>query len=164
MKESNKKPRGQEAWRSNCFDQTSLSLSNLISNLSSYNQSLQLISNATTTTTTSTTLPLQQDFFKQLDFNDFGSQVNKDFVSAITAGLANHGMVVVDNIDLPEDQYLYLTASIGEPIDLPNFLVPAKLPGFPEISRVGNFGSDDGKVIQPMPFDSIGITTVGRKL
>lgn len=94
----------------------------------------------------STTLPLQQDFYKQLDFNDFGSQVNKDFVSAITAGLADHGMVVVDNIDLSEDQYLYLTASVGEPIDLPNFLVPAKLPGFPEIARVGNFGSDDGKV------------------
>ena len=69
-----------------------------------------------------------------------------EFVSDLLGGLSKHGLVIINNINLTEDEYLKLTQIVGRPLNLPHQLVPSKLPGYPEIARVGNFDPTTGRL------------------
>ena len=86
----------------------------------------------------SCSLEYEDDFYKRVDFGkiDYDKDV---LVEKVKSGLNSYGLVVVDNISLTPSEYVAFTASFGEPINLPNFLVPAKIEGHPEIARVANF-------------------------
>ena len=72
--------------------------------------------------------------------------IDQTFVKAIQEKLEKYGILIIDNIDINEQTFVDLTNMLGEAINLPNFLVPAKIKGHPEIARVANFGSEDGIV------------------
>ena len=86
----------------------------------------------------SCSLEYEDDFYKRVDFGkiDYDKDV---LVEKVKSGLNSYGLVVVDNISLTPSEYVAFTASFGEPINLPKFLVPAKIEGHPEIARVANF-------------------------
>ena len=71
------------------------------------------------------------------------ARFNPAFYDELRDGLNNHGLVIINNINLEESEYMELVSqTIGTPpLDLPNALVPSKLPGYPEIARVANFGT-----------------------
>lgn len=79
-------------------------------------------------------------------------RLSKEFAEDLRDGLAKYGLVIIDNIDLDETEYLELTQMIGNPLNLPAQLVPSKLPGYPEIARVGNFGPETGEIDQQYAF------------
>lgn len=76
------------------------------------------------------------------------------FLDAVRAGLDNHGLVLIDNIDLAPADFLALTGQFGRALDLPRQLVPKKLPNFPELARVGNFDEKTGEVNPRYAFGS----------
>ncbi|KAJ3005577.1 hypothetical protein HKX48_000606 [Thoreauomyces humboldtii] len=91
----------------------------------------------------------QAELYHVLDFADFSGNLSDEFTTAVKAALNSRGILVVNNIDLTEEDYVKLTASLGEPVDLPDFLVPAKLPGHAEIARVANFSADETARVDP---------------
>jgi taurine dioxygenase len=85
------------------------------------------------------------DYSKCLE-DDALHPLSKKFAGDLRSGLAEHGLVIIDNIDLDETELVKLTQMVGNPLNLPKQLVPSKLPGFPEIARVGNFGEEKDDV------------------
>ncbi|KAJ3001013.1 hypothetical protein HDV02_000082 [Globomyces sp. JEL0801] len=81
-----------------------------------------------------------------INFKEFQNHLSKDFVYHIRIAIQEHGIVKIDNIKLTPQEYLDLSKAIGETINLPDFLAPAKVPGYPELSRVCNFDLEQEKV------------------
>ncbi|KAJ3324338.1 hypothetical protein HDV06_000377 [Boothiomyces sp. JEL0866] len=83
--------------------------------------------------------------FPSIDYQYYNS-VSDEFAKEIKEKLREAPIVILNNIDLQEPDFLALTRKLGEPINLPNLLVPAKLPGYPEFARVANFDQQEGNV------------------
>ncbi|KAJ3271310.1 hypothetical protein HDV01_006906 [Terramyces sp. JEL0728] len=63
----------------------------------------------------------------------------QSFSGEIKKQLEGNPIVILNNINLQEKDFLDLTAKLGIPINLPDLLVPAKIPNYPEFARVANF-------------------------
>jgi len=83
--------------------------------------------------------------YATLDYSNVSMSM-KELADHIKNELRNHGLIVINNICLSEEDYLQLTKEVGEVITLPKFLTPGTLPGYSHIARVANFSEQDGTV------------------